>query len=199
MRLSLNTTGFYSAAHPRVNRSDPPDPSDSRISNHRRRMRFHSRSRSGGAGPHLFTRSHRPLGHGCSHFDCADSGSDDTAARRHRVGRIDVSIDTVETCDNNTALALSLAPALRFPGSVTGRVSNPSREWLVRFLHHDRPCRGWIGHVHPRRPHANEEKLSMTTTTKTKKAVRELKRLRTAASKKKVAEGHRCCRCCRCY
>jgi hypothetical protein len=39
----------------------------------------------------------------------------------------------------------------------------------------------------------------MTTATKTpKKAVRELKGLRTSQPAKKAADRHHCCRCCRC-
>ena len=38
----------------------------------------------------------------------------------------------------------------------------------------------------------------MITLSKTKKAIRELKTLRTDDSLRNSAERHRCCRCCRC-
>ena len=39
---------------------------------------------------------------------------------------------------------------------------------------------------------------TMKTQVEAKKAVRELKNLRTEAANKKAADRHRCCRCCRC-
>jgi hypothetical protein len=40
--------------------------------------------------------------------------------------------------------------------------------------------------------------ITMKTQTTQKKAVRELKNLRTEATNKKAADRNRCCRCCRC-
>jgi hypothetical protein len=42
-------------------------------------------------------------------------------------------------------------------------------------------------------------KLAIKTESKTKKAVREISKLRTNDRDKKAAERHRCCRCCRCW